>query len=60
MFDPSQRVYDVQNNAYHYPQALWDFYDAYNDTVQTADSINIPNGTCSDSLLDFLIHMFSH
>ena len=29
---PTMRVSDVQNNAYHYPQGLWDFNDAYNDT----------------------------
>ena len=42
MFDPTMRVSDVQNNAYHYPQELWDFYDAYNDTTTIADSINVP------------------
>lgn len=44
MLDPMNRVVDTRNNAYHYPQQLWDFYDAYNDTVTIADSIGIPGG----------------
>ena len=43
MLDPSLRVFDVQNNAYSFPQAMVDFYNAYNDTVQTKDSIDVPN-----------------
>jgi len=43
LFDPAKRVVNIQNNYVHYPQALNDFIDAYNDTTTIADSIGIPN-----------------
>jgi len=45
---PSARVFDVQNNSYLFPQKMVDFYNAYNDTVQTQDSILVPNFTADE------------
>ncbi|MCB0744663.1 MAG: T9SS type A sorting domain-containing protein, partial [Ignavibacteriae bacterium] len=45
MVVPSERVVDWQNNAFFNPQALTDFYTAYNDTTTIADSIGMPDGT---------------
>lgn len=44
--DPALRNYEVQNNAYMMlPGALKDFYDTWNDTVQTQDSVDLPDGS---------------
>lgn len=45
MLDPSLRTYDVRNNAYLWPQQLTDFYNAWNDTVVTQDSVTLPDGS---------------
>ncbi|MCB0747683.1 MAG: hypothetical protein KDC90_09495, partial [Ignavibacteriae bacterium] len=45
MIVPSERVVDWQNNAFFNPQALTDFYTAYNDTTTLADSIGMPDGS---------------
>jgi len=42
MLNPANRVFDVRNNAYFWPTKLTDFYQAYNDTVATWDSIDVP------------------
>jgi hypothetical protein len=42
MVSPTIRVFDVQNNAYYWPTKLTDFYQAYNDTVATYDSVDVP------------------
>ncbi len=42
MVSASNRVIDVRNNSYFWSQKLWDFYNAYNDTVQIYDSIPVP------------------
>jgi hypothetical protein len=33
------RHFDISNNAYYWPEALTNFYQTWNDTVQTMDSI---------------------
>jgi hypothetical protein len=40
--NPSNRVFEVQNNAYFWPQKYYDFLKSYNDTVETVDSIGAP------------------
>lgn len=42
------RVFDVRNNSYYWPDALTGFYQAYNDTVQLADTVLVPNGTADE------------
>jgi len=42
MLTADKRVFDVRNNAYVFPQKMVDFYNTYNDTVATKDSITIP------------------
>ncbi|MDP4175912.1 MAG: T9SS type A sorting domain-containing protein [Bacteroidota bacterium] len=37
MVDPKNRVVEISNNSYFFPQALTDFYKQYNDTVKTTD-----------------------
>jgi hypothetical protein len=44
---PSARVLDLRNNDYFWPQKLYDVYKAYNDTVKTTDSVDVPNYTTS-------------
>ncbi len=48
MIDPANRITDIQNNTYYWPKKLLDFYTAYNDTVQTKDSVDVPNGTTNE------------
>ncbi len=43
MLTPDKRVFDIQNNVYSFPQKMVDFYNAYNDTVATKDSIDVPD-----------------
>ena len=43
MLAPDKRVFDITNNAYSFPQKMVDFYNAYNDTVATKDSIDVPD-----------------
>lgn len=42
LLTPDMRVYDIRNNAYVFPQKMVDFYTAYNDTVQSMDSVVAP------------------
>ncbi len=42
MVSENIRVFDIQNNAYFWPTKLTDFYRAYNDTVATYDSVDVP------------------
>jgi hypothetical protein len=42
MLNPVNRVLDVRNNAYFFPEKLMNFYQAYNDTTVTSDSIDVP------------------
>jgi hypothetical protein len=42
MVDPSQRSIEITNNAYFWPPRYFDFVDAYNDTVQHEDSVDVP------------------
>ena len=44
LVDPADRLSQLQNNAYYWPQGLWDFIDAYNDTTTIVDSIGVPDG----------------
>jgi hypothetical protein len=44
MVDPAKRYFDVRNNAYFLPTKLTAYYKAYNDTVLTRDSIDVPAG----------------
>lgn len=41
----SARVFDLRNNDYFWPQKFYDVYTAYNDTVKTTDSVDVPNYT---------------
>jgi hypothetical protein len=45
MLAPALRSYNFSNNSYFWPKKLTDFYKAYNDTVKTKDSVDMPNGT---------------
>ncbi len=45
MLNPANRYIDVHNNAYFWPQKYLDFVKSYNDTVQTKDSTDVPDGT---------------
>ncbi len=45
MLNPALRYFDVRNNSYFWPQKYLDFVKAYNDTVATKDSVDVPNGT---------------
>ena len=40
MLERADESIDVQNNVYHWPAALSSFYQAYNDTVATYDSVD--------------------
>ena len=42
MVAPNKRVLDIENNAYFWPQKYFNFLKAYNDTVATHDSIQVP------------------
>ncbi len=42
MLNPANRVLDVRNNAYFWPEKLTNFYKAYNDTTVKYDSIDVP------------------
>ena len=44
MLNPANRYLDVRNNSYFWPTKLTSFYKAYNDTVKTKDSIDVPTG----------------
>ncbi len=44
MLLPADRMIDLRNNVYCYPKKLTDFIKAYNDTVQTRDSIDFQIG----------------
>jgi len=44
MVAPALRVYDFRNNGYYWPTKLTNFYQAYNDTAATYDSIDVPTG----------------
>lgn len=45
MFKPANRVTSVQNNAYWWPTDYMNWVKAYNDTVQTKDSVDMPDGS---------------
>ena len=45
MTNPALRYFDVRNNSYFWPQKYRNFVQAYNDTVATRDSVDVPNGT---------------
>jgi hypothetical protein len=45
VFDPNQWTHQAENNVYHFPGALMDFYNNYNDTVTVADSITTFSGS---------------
>ncbi len=45
MFNPAGRVISVQNNTYFWPKDYTDWVKAYNDTVKTADSVDMPDGS---------------
>ena len=45
MVNPANRVFDVRNNSYFWPQKYLNFVQAYNDTALTKDSVDVPNGT---------------
>jgi hypothetical protein len=45
IFDPNQWTHQAENNVYHFPTALMDFYNNYNDTVTVADSITTFSGS---------------
>lgn len=49
MQDPTKRLFDVRNNDYFWPQASYTYYQQYNDTVKTKDTVQIPNGTLAES-----------
>ena len=42
MLNPTQRVFDVRANDWYLPTKLTDYYKAYNDTVATYDSVDVP------------------
>jgi hypothetical protein len=42
MVGPDKRVLDIENNAYFWPQKYFNFVKAYNDTVQSKDSVDVP------------------
>jgi len=44
MVDPAKRFYDLRNNDYFWPQALYTFAQQYNDTVKTMDTVQVPDG----------------
>ncbi len=44
---PSARVFNLRNNDYFWPQKFYDEYKAYNDTVKSTDSVDVPNYTTS-------------
>jgi hypothetical protein len=44
MVDPTKRYFDVRNNVFFLPTKLTNFYKAYNDTVKTKDSVDVPIG----------------
>ncbi len=44
VFDPAQWTHQAENNVYHFPEALMQYYDNYNDTVTVADSITTFSG----------------
>ena len=45
MVDKSKRFFDLRNNDYFWPQQMFNFYAQYNDTVKTADSVDMPDGS---------------
>lgn len=45
MLLPENRWYYISNNGYFWSQALKDFYTAWNDTVQTRDTVTSNTGT---------------
>jgi hypothetical protein len=45
MVDPSKRFVDVRNNDNFWPKKMFDYYTQYNDTVKTADSVDMPDGS---------------
>jgi hypothetical protein len=50
MVNPANRVIEVKNNSYFWPPSLTDFYKAYNDTVKTQDSTDVPNFTSNEGI----------
>ena len=42
MLEPTNRVFDVRNNAYFWPAKLNSFYSSYNDTVTARDNVDVP------------------
>ncbi len=42
MVAPNRRVLDIENNAYFWPQKYYNFVTAYNDTVASYDSVDVP------------------
>ncbi|HEX7573554.1 MAG TPA: T9SS type A sorting domain-containing protein, partial [Bacteroidota bacterium] len=48
MVDPSKRIFDLRNNDYFWPANYLNFVKSWNDTVQTKDSVDVPNGTASE------------
>jgi hypothetical protein len=44
MVDPTKWYFDVRNNVFFLPTKLTNFYKAYNDTVKTKDSVDVPIG----------------
>lgn len=44
MLSEASRTTDIRNNAYFFPAALYAGYKAYNDTVLTKDSVDLPSG----------------
>ena len=45
MVNPSLRQLDLRNNDYFWPADYLNFVKSYDDTVQTYDSVDVPNGT---------------
>jgi hypothetical protein len=40
--DPATREADIRNNAWYLPEKLQNYYNTYNDTVATYDSVDVP------------------
>jgi len=45
MLSVPNRTMDIANNSYFWPKTLTDYYTAYNDTVQSYDSVSTNTGT---------------
>lgn len=45
MVDKSKRFFDLKHNDNFWPQSMYSYYKQYNDTVKTADSVDMPDGS---------------